>query len=69
MLRGKEDGVRLFLVLLTIAAMVAGCSGASNAPAQGEKEDVERATEETPDGEKIQKEVRVPPFVPAYELT
>ena len=50
MLRGKEDGVRLFLVLLTMAAMVAGCSGGSDAPEQGGKEDVEKAAE-APEGE------------------
>lgn len=61
--------MRLFVVLLTTAAMFVGCAGASNAPQQGEKEDVERATEETPDGEKIQKEVSVPADVPAYMLT
>ena len=55
----------MFVVLLVMA----GCSQASQAPAQGEKEDVERATEDTPDGEKIQKEVSVPPDVPAYTLT
>lgn len=65
MLRGKEDGVRLFLVLLTIAAMVAGCSGGSdaNAPEQAEKEDPKKATEATDE------EVAVPADVPEYTLT
>ena len=61
--------MRLFVVLLITAAMLAGCLGKSNAPAQGEKEDVERAVEETPNGQKIQKEVYVPADVPAYTLT
>jgi hypothetical protein len=61
--------MRLFVVLLATAAMLAGCSGASNAPQQGEKEDVEKGVEQTPDGEKIQKEVSVPAGVPAYTLT
>jgi hypothetical protein len=65
MLRGKEDGVRLFLVLLTIAAMVAGCSGGSdaNAPEQGGKESVEKAAE-APEGG-----IAVPADVPEYTLT
>ena len=65
MLRGKEDGVRLFLVLLTIAAIVAGCSGGSDAdaPEQGGKEDVEKAAE-APEGG-----IAVPADVPEYALT
>ena len=61
MLRGKEDGLRLFLVLLTIAAMVAGCSGGSdaNAPEQGGKEDVGKAAEGG---------IAVPADVPEYAL-
>src|SRR4028119_741653 len=65
MLRGKEDGVRLFLVLLTMAAVVAGCSGGSdaNAPEQGGKESVEKAAE-APEGG-----IAVPADVPEYTLT
>ena len=57
--------MRLFLVLLTIAAMVAGCSGGSdaNAPEQGGKEDVEKAAE-APEGG-----IAVPADVPEYTLT
>jgi hypothetical protein len=69
MLRWKEDGVRLFLILTALIAMLAGCSASSNAPQQSEKEDVERGVEQTPDGEKIQKEVSVPAKVPTYTLT
>ena len=65
MLRGKEDDVRLFLVLLTIAAMVAGCSGGSdaNAPEREGKEDVGKAAE-APEGA-----IAVPADVPDYALT
>ena len=38
-------------------------------PQQGEKEDVEKGIEQTPNGEKIQKEISVPTEVPAYTLT
>ena len=69
MLRWKEDGVRLFLILTALIAMLAGCSASSNAPQQSEKEDVERGVEQPPDGEKIQKEVSVPAKVPTYTLT
>ena len=57
--------MRLFLVLLTMAAMVAGCSGGSdaNAPEQGGKEDVEKAAE-APEGG-----IAVPADVPEYTLT
>lgn len=61
--------MRLLLSLVTMAALLAGCSQAAAPPTQGEKEDVERGTEQTPDGEKIQKEVFVPANVPAYTLT
>ncbi len=55
---------------ILVLLMLAGCAGqAADAPTQGEKEDVEQAVEQTPDGEKIQKEVSVPSFVPAYTLT
>ena len=55
----------LILVLLTIAAMVSGCSGGSdaNAPEQGGKEDVEKAAE-APEGG-----IAVPADVPEYTLT
>jgi hypothetical protein len=58
-------------VLLVVAILMAfyGCGQSSPASEQGEKEDVEEAVEETPDGEKIQKEVSVPADVPAYTLT
>ena len=54
--------MRLFLVLLTIAAMVAGCSGGSdaNAPEREGKEDVGKA----PEGA-----IAVPADVPDYALT
>ncbi len=57
--------MRLFLVLLTMAAMVAGCSGGpdANAPKQGGKEDVGKAAEAAED------EVAVPADVPEYTLT
>ena len=57
--------VLLFVVLLVLV----GCSQPSQVPEQGEKEDVEQAVEETPDGQKIQKKVSVPTDVPAYTLT
>jgi len=58
-------------VLVLAALMLGGCPGgaATNPLEQGEKEDVERAVEDTPDGERIQKEVSVPADVPAYTLT
>ena len=57
--------MRLFLVLLTIAAMVAGCSGGSNAnaPERGGKEGVEKAAEAVED------EIAAPADVPEYALT
>ena len=42
-----------FLILPASIAMLVGCSGASNAPQHGEKEDVEKDVEQTPDGEEI----------------
>ncbi len=65
MLRGKDDGVRLFLVLLTMAAMVAGCSGGSdaNAPEHAGKEGAGKAARAAEDG------VAAPADVPEYVLT
>lgn len=60
---------RVVGAVLVSIVVLAGCSQASNPPTQGEKEDVEQAVEQTPDGEKIQKEVSVPADVPAYTLT
>ena len=58
-------GVRLFLVLMTIATMFAGCSRepGTRSSDQGEKEDVEKATE-APEGENA-----IPADVPEYTLT
>ena len=53
--------MRLFLVLLTIAAMVAGCSGGSDANAQ-KQEEVEKAAEAPQGG------IAVPTDVPEYTL-
>lgn len=61
--------MRAIAVLFAVLLAVASCSQPSQAPEQGEKEDVEQAVEETPDGDKIQKEVSVPADVPAYTLT
>jgi hypothetical protein len=61
--------MRPFLILLVSIAMLAGCSEALNAPQRGEKENIEKGVEQTPDGEKIQKEVSVPTDVPTYTLT
>ena len=57
--------MRLFLVLLTMAAMVAGCSGGSDAssPEQGGKEDGGKAAAAAEGG------IVVPADVPEYTLT
>jgi hypothetical protein len=60
--------VRILLVV-AVSIVFCGCSQPAAPPEQAEKEGVEEAVEETPDGEKIQKEVSVPPDVPAYTLT
>jgi hypothetical protein len=69
MRREEGEGMRAVAVLFGVLLAMAGCSQTSSAPEQGEKEDVEQAVEETPDGQKVQKEVSVPADVPAYTLT
>lgn len=48
--------------LLLAIFIFAGCSQPAATPEQGEKEDVERGVDQTPDGEKFQKEVSVPEY-------
>lgn len=67
-IRGGNMAVRILLVV-AVSIVFCGCSQPAAPPEQAEKEGVEEAVEETPDGEKIQKEVSVPPDVPAYTLT
>ncbi len=57
------------LVLAALVVFLWGCSQPASAPNQTEKEDVEEGVVQTPEGEKIQKEVSVPADVPPYTLT
>ncbi len=58
----------LAVVLVSTMLVIAGCSQPA-APEQPERGDAEGGVEQTPEGEKLTKEVSVPADVPSYTLT